>query len=113
MSIGVSDKFSNLNDHKANIAKILGKSKDRHKVFEAIYRGKKAIKSQLEVQKATNLSPMRVLQLAGQLYANEIIDQVKIDGRITSKKIRSIRTTRHLFYAWQETRKSWRSFRRR
>jgi hypothetical protein len=55
MIIDVSDKISNLQDHIANAAKILGSSNDRKKVFNAIYRGKKTFKTKREIANATGL----------------------------------------------------------
>lgn len=43
--VSVTDTLSNINDQMANAARLIGRSKDRQKVFEAIYRGKKQIKT--------------------------------------------------------------------
>jgi len=87
MPLEVSDKISNLNDQIANVARILGKSRDRKKVFEAIYRGKKRAKTKKEITQWTRLSEIRVLQEAGKLAVNQIVDPLKIKGQTAYRKI--------------------------
>ena len=53
MTTNVSDKFSNLNDNLTHAAKVLTRSKPRRDIFEVIYRGKRAVKTQEEIRKAT------------------------------------------------------------
>jgi hypothetical protein len=86
MTISVSDKFSNLNDNLDHAAKVLRRSKDRRNVFAAIYRGKKLIKTQEELRKATGLSFVRILQEAGILFSNNMIQRQKIHGHLAFKK---------------------------
>jgi hypothetical protein len=86
MTISVSDKFSNLNDNLAHAAKVLARSKHCQQVFQAIYRGKQAIKTQEELRKATKLSRVRVLQIASTLFANNMIQREKIDRHFVYKK---------------------------
>jgi hypothetical protein len=83
----VSDKISNLNDQIANVSRILGKSRDRKKVFEAIYRGKKRVKTKKEIAHMTRLSEIRILQEGGKLAANHIVDPLKIKGQTAYRKI--------------------------
>src|SRR4030043_1668803 len=87
MPLEVSDKISNLNDQIANVSKILGNSRDRKKVFEAIYRGKKRVKTKKEIAQVTRLSEIRVLQEAGKLVANHIVESLKIKAQTAYKKI--------------------------
>jgi len=87
MTTEVSDKFSNFNDNLAHAAKILAGSNDRRKVFGAIYKGKKNPKFQEDIQKATKLSRIRVLQLTGTLHANGLIGREKVDGFFAYKKL--------------------------
>ncbi len=87
MTTSVTDKFSNFNDNLAHAAKIIGRSKDRRRLFEAIYRGKKAVKTQDELQKATGLRPIRILQEAGTLFANDLIGREKVDGHFAYSKV--------------------------
>jgi hypothetical protein len=86
MTLAVADVRANLNENIRHAARIIGKSKDRLRVFEAIYRGKKRTKTVDDLIKATKLSHMRVLQEAGRLAGNGIVDQVRLNGRNAYKK---------------------------
>src|SRR2546430_17557594 len=59
MAFEVTDRSSNLNDQLANAAKVLGRSRDRQAVFAAIYNGKRRIKTQEDLRRATNLTNVR------------------------------------------------------
>ncbi|HWM24438.1 MAG TPA: hypothetical protein VNP98_06410 [Chthoniobacterales bacterium] len=87
MTSNVTDKYSNFNDNLAHAAKVLN-SKHRRDVFKAIYRGKKAVKTQDELQKATALSAIRILQETGTLFANDMVGRQKVEGRYVFAKIR-------------------------
>jgi len=87
MTSNVTDKYSNFNDNLAHAAKVLN-SKHRREIFKAIYRGKKAVKTQDELQKATALSAVRILQETGTLFANDMIGREKVNGRYVFSKIR-------------------------
>ena len=78
----VTDPRSNKNDQIRHVVEVLGRSKDRLKVFKAIYKGKKAIKTVSEVAKITKLVNIRVLQEAGKLSGNGVIHPLKM-GRET------------------------------
>src|ERR1700719_3125541 len=86
MTIAVSDKFSNVNDNLAHAATTIGKSKHRRIVFDAICRGKKLLKTQDEIRKATGLRPIRILQETGTLFAAGLIHRQKIDGHLAYRK---------------------------
>ncbi len=77
MSIEVSDVRSNPKDQIAHAAEVIGKSQHRRKVFIAIYRGKKKVKTVAEISKDTNLNNVRVLQEALVLSNNDIVKKVK------------------------------------
>lgn len=81
MPTKVADIRANLNENIIHAVKIIGRSRDRRKVFEAIYRGSKQIKTVDDVIKETNLSRVRVLQEAGVLYAHQIVEKTKKDKR--------------------------------
>ena len=87
MPLEVSDKISNLNDQIANVSRILGRSRDRKKVFEAIYHGKKRVKTKKEIAHMTRLSEIRILQEGGKLVANHIVESLKIKGQTAYTKI--------------------------
>ncbi|MGH9199304.1 MAG: hypothetical protein ACRD1T_26690, partial [Acidimicrobiia bacterium] len=86
MTVKVADVRANLNENIRHAARIIGRSKARRDVFAAIYRGKKQIKTVEELMKATGLSQVRVLQEAGKLAGNGVVDKVRVSGRIAYKK---------------------------
>ncbi len=86
MPIQVSDIRANLNENILFVVRIIGKSRDRRKVFEAIYQGKKEIKTVDDIISSTGLSRVRVLQEAGTLYANHIVEKTRKDNQTAYKK---------------------------
>lgn len=87
MTTNVSDKFSNYNDNLDHAAKILRRSEARRSIFEAIYRGKKALKTQEEIRRATRLTPIKILKETGVLFANDMIQREKVDRHLAYKKV--------------------------
>src|SRR5207249_4877656 len=88
MPQSVTDASSNRSDKIANAAKVIGRSKDRLKVFLSIYSGKKRVKTINDILKATNLtSDVRVLQEGKKLASEEIVEQVKAGSKTAYKKI--------------------------
>lgn len=79
MTTNVTDVRSNSKEQIVHAAETIGRSKDRRKVFEAIYKGKKRAKNVEEIMNATGLSQIRVLQCAGELASDEVVK--KIDTR--------------------------------
>lgn len=88
MPLSVKDVRSSSDEQIVHAAKKLGRSIKRHKVFEAIYRGKKKIKTVKEIQALTGLSNVEVLQQGGKLANNEIVEQVKTKEGTGYKKDR-------------------------
>lgn len=86
MPLNVADIRANLNENIMHAVTIIGKSRDRRSVFEAIYRGKKEIKTVDDIAQQTGLSRVRVLQEAGNLYANQIVDKTKKEKQTAYKK---------------------------
>jgi hypothetical protein len=86
-TIQVRDHLSNTPEHVEELARALGKGQ-RLAVFKAIYRGKKRVKTVGELMKATGLSRVRVLQLAGELADRGFVEQEKIDGETAYRTIR-------------------------
>lgn len=86
MTIKVADIRANLNENILHAVTIIGKSAHRRKVFEAIYRGKKEVKTVDEIAKETRLSRVRVLQEGGKLHANHIVEKTKKNKRMAYKK---------------------------
>src|SRR3989338_2142389 len=86
MTLEVSDSRSNRNEQIANAVKTLGRSKDCRKVFSAIYKGKKKIKTVNELVQLTGLKHKRILEEALKLYSNSIIEKTKVKGKTAYKK---------------------------
>ena len=82
----VSDARSSPNDQIAHAAKVIGKSKHRAAVFKAIYQGKKKIKTAKEIEDATGLSRVRVLQEGGKLANNQVVHLTRKDGMTAYQK---------------------------
>jgi hypothetical protein len=61
MPLPVVDSTSNKPEQIEHAAEVIGRSKHRLLVFEAIYKGKKKEKTVSELAKITKLSPKRVL----------------------------------------------------
>jgi hypothetical protein len=74
MSTEVSNPSGDRNEKIANAAKVIGSSKDRLKVFSAIYTGKKKIKTVAELSKISDISNrVRILQEANTLASEDIV----------------------------------------
>jgi len=86
MPIKVADIRANLNENIIHAANTIGKSKDRRKVFEAIYKGKQKVKTVDEIAQMTGLSRLRVLQEGGKLNANQIVEKTRKDNQTAYKK---------------------------
>jgi len=80
MTLNVSDSRSNPYDQIAHAARVIGRSKDRIKVFESIYFGKKKIKTVTEISQKTKIPRIRVLQEAKKLADNSIVHRAKSPG---------------------------------
>jgi hypothetical protein len=63
----VTDPLSNWNDQLKTAAGIVGKSKARRAILEAVYRGKKQFKSVHEIRKTTGLTQIRILNEGAKL----------------------------------------------
>jgi len=84
MVLQVSDTASNRRDQIANFAEILRNAPVKQVVFEAVYRGKKRLKTVEELADATHFSAKRVTEIAKHLARGEkLFEQIRerIDGR--------------------------------
>jgi len=86
MPLPVSDKASNKEENIRHAAEVLGKSKDRKRVFEAIYFGKKNVKTVEEIVEATGLPRKRVLEEAVRLANQQIALKVRVNGKLAYQK---------------------------
>src|SRR5262245_2580898 len=78
MPQAVVDHSSNTADQIANAAKVVGRGESRRAVFDAIYTGKKQIKTAKDIAKATGLSEVRVLQEGKKLADNHVVTATKV-----------------------------------
>jgi hypothetical protein len=81
MSISVTDARSNANDQISRAVEVIGRSKHRKAVFEAIYFGKQKLKTVQDIAAKTKLPPKRVLEEAKKLSSNEIVPQTRHNGQ--------------------------------
>lgn len=72
----VTDVRSNPKDQIHFAAEVIRRSDQCKKVFQAIYRGKKKIKSVGEISVITGLKPIQVLKAGGKLHGNEIVQKL-------------------------------------
>jgi hypothetical protein len=86
MPVNVSDFRANPNENLRHAAQTIGRSKGRRTLFDAIYHGKKKVKTVPDLMARTGLSHKQVLIAGNQLAANQIVEQVKVDGRVAYKK---------------------------
>lgn len=86
MPLNVTDPGANLNEYIRHAAQVIGRSKNRRALFEAIYLGKKAVKTVSDLAAATGLSEKRVLTEGQKLAVNHIVGQVKVSKRVAYKK---------------------------
>lgn len=87
MATPVADRSSNKNDLIVNAAETIGRSKDRASVFREIYRGKRQIKTVVELMRATGLLRTRVLDAGRTLDAHDIVAQTKVAKVTAYEKI--------------------------
>ena len=92
----VSDSRSNPKDQIEHAVEVIGKSKHRQLVFEAIYFGSRKFKSVERIAKMTRLANKRVLEEAKKLSRNGIVHQRKLNGETVYDK--------DTFYAGQKSR---------
>lgn len=81
-----TDVRSNVDDQVVNIARLLGRSKQKRDVFESVYFGKTATKSIASIVARTRLTEKTILTIGRHLAAHHAFFQVKLDGRVAYKK---------------------------
>lgn len=87
MAISVSDHSSNAEENIAHAATIIGRSVQRRDIFDAIYTGKRRVKTVAEISKVTRLSEKRVLEEGKKLSDNHLVTPLKVKGRKAYGKI--------------------------
>jgi hypothetical protein len=85
--IRVTDTRSNRPETVANVANAIGRSALKKRLVQAVYRGKKKVKTLPDLIKATGLSHKRVLDLGGALDADGVFHKIiGVDNRIAYEK---------------------------
>lgn len=87
MTIQVSDYVSNVNEQLAHWAAVLQAGGRKMALFDAIYYGKRSIKTVRFLARRLGLSEKRVLDLGKGLVHEQLAEQVSADGRVAYKKI--------------------------
>jgi hypothetical protein len=83
----VSDVGSNAEENIAHAAKVLGRSRHRRSVFEAIYTGKRKAKKVSDLMRSTGLPRRRVLDAGKRLADNTLVKTTKLDAETAYVKI--------------------------
>ncbi|MGE0565291.1 MAG: hypothetical protein AB7O50_12320, partial [Pseudolabrys sp.] len=81
----VSDSSSHRRDQIANFAEILRNAEARQLVFEAIYRGKQAVKTIREVAATTGYDTKRIATIAHPLAGEKLFDQSRVFDKVVGK----------------------------
>ena len=82
----VSDSKSHAQDQIAFVARTIGRSKARRRVFEYVYRGKKKTKTFPEICRALKSNQKTIYNAAKHLAKNHIIHQVRVEGETAYQK---------------------------
>ena len=82
----VADVRANPSENIVHAAEVIGRSKLRRAVFEAIYKGKKKAKTVDELIEATGLERKQVLNEGKKLVGNQIVNQIKVGARTAYEK---------------------------
>jgi len=88
MATQVADRSSNKNEQIVHAAEVIGRSKHRYAVFEAIYTGKTKTKSILALMKVLSKMPRtRILDAGKALADNNLVTQTKVGSLTAYTKI--------------------------
>lgn len=79
--VRVTDTRANRNETIVNVATALGRSKDRRRLFEAVYWHKRATKTVDELREKTGFSHVKVLQLGGVLDADGVFHKTRVNTK--------------------------------
>jgi hypothetical protein len=94
-----SDFRSNANEQVEHAVKVIGRSGDRRKVFEAIYHHKTKAKTVTAIVRRTELSRMRVLQEGRHLVKEEIVGQTTKENEIAYEMYENYHRRKHQILA--------------
>jgi hypothetical protein len=86
MADAVTDVRSNSNDQIAHAAQVLGRSKARIAVFEAMHRSRQQVKTVTQLVKETKLARQRVLDEAKRLVHKQLVTQTTRGGEVAYRR---------------------------
>jgi hypothetical protein len=82
----VSDHRSNPKEQIEHAVDVPGQSAQRKSAFEAIYKGKRAIKTVPEIAEATGLTTKRILNIGKRFADTDLVTQVKVGKNTAYQK---------------------------
>jgi hypothetical protein len=102
MATPVSDYRSNPNEHIVHAVNVLKRAPRRARIFLEIYRSQKRAKTAEEIANALGVTTVAVLQDGGRLYNEQLVTQIKIDGKIAYGKERIYVTNKSKIVRYQK-----------
>jgi hypothetical protein len=87
MPLAVSDSLSNTNEQIEQAARAMGRSVPNRRVFAAIYKGKKRVKTVGELARTTRLTRKQVLTAGKHLHNRSVVNQTRKDADTAYEKI--------------------------
>jgi len=94
MAVEVADRSSNKIENIEHAVEVLGTSKVRRAVFEAVYRGRSPRKSATEIADGTTYSRQQVINEGKRLIDENLVTRGEKDGEIAYEKDRFYQTHR-------------------
>jgi hypothetical protein len=94
MALEVADRSSNKIENIEHAVEVLGRSRVRRAVFEAVYRGRSPLKSATEIADGTPYSRQQVVNEGKRLVDSGLLKQAKKDGDLAYEKERFYQTHR-------------------
>jgi hypothetical protein len=86
MALPVTDVRSNSNDQIAHAAQVLGRSKNRIKVFIAMHSSRQRTKTVSQLVRETRLKRQRVLDEAKHLVHKQLVEQTTREGEVAYQR---------------------------
>jgi hypothetical protein len=106
MATQVADRSSNKNEQIVHAAEVIGRSKHRYAVFEAIYTGKTKTKSVPRLMKVLpKMRRTRILDAGKALADNDLVIQIKEGGVTAYTKVEFMQRYRDKILAAAKNRK--------
>jgi hypothetical protein len=81
-----TDVRSNPKDQVAHAATVLGRAKQRARVFAAIHSGRQRVKTAAQIARMTGLSVKRVLEEGRRLFHGKVVSQTKVGKEVAYER---------------------------